>query len=159
MCFMQINLYVKENADNPESKWSDPIPGIGGSFLIAQEKSGLHADDEAWKKAYTDAISVACKALGIGASVYWNGDPDNKAVTALPPAPVEKPKALAEALKEIDQEQLTEVVRYKYGQLEKGSPEAKAFIAKIVETIGNKNYTDVPDAAKRLALYNAIKEM
>lgn len=75
MCFMTINLYVKEDWENPESKWSDPILGFGGSFLIVKESSGTRSDDEGWKKAYTDAISVACKALGVGAAIYWNGDP------------------------------------------------------------------------------------
>ena len=56
-------------------EWSDPIFGIGGSMAVSQEKSGLYADDDCYKKAYTDAISVACKALGIGADVYWEKDP------------------------------------------------------------------------------------
>lgn len=35
----------------------------------------LHLDDDAKKKALTDAISVCCKELGIGADVYWSSDP------------------------------------------------------------------------------------
>lgn len=54
--------------------WSAPIYGIGGNTVIAKEKNGLYLDDEAYKKAYTDAISVACKALGFGADVYWSAD-------------------------------------------------------------------------------------
>ena len=56
--FVKIHLYVKMN-----DEWSRPIVGIGGSSLVAQEKSGLVFSDEAFKMAYTDAISVACKAL------------------------------------------------------------------------------------------------
>ncbi len=56
--------------------WSQPIFGTGGSKLLSMERNGLYFDDEAYKKAYTDAISVACKALGIGADVYWNCDSD-----------------------------------------------------------------------------------
>ena len=44
-------------------------------MLIVKESAGLRTDDDAFKKAYTDAISVACKALGIGADVYWEKDP------------------------------------------------------------------------------------
>lgn len=66
---VKINLYVKDG-----EQWSAPIPGIGGSMLIAKEKSGLYVDDECYKKALTDAISVACKALGFGADVYWDKD-------------------------------------------------------------------------------------
>lgn len=54
--------------------WSHPVPGIGGSMYVSQEKNGLYTDDEAPKKALTDALSVACKALGIGADVYWEKD-------------------------------------------------------------------------------------
>lgn len=55
-------------------QWSAPIPGTGGSMFVAKEKSGLYASDECYKMALTDALSVACKALGIGADVYWDKD-------------------------------------------------------------------------------------
>lgn len=67
---VRINLFVKYDGE-----WSVPIEGVGGSLLIAKETAGLRTDDDAFKKAYTDAISVACKALGIGADIYWEKDP------------------------------------------------------------------------------------
>ena len=70
---VRINLYVQADGE-----WSEPIPGIGGSKFVAKESNGLYTDDEAFKKAYTDAISVACKALGIGADVYYSVDDSNK---------------------------------------------------------------------------------
>ena len=69
VCSVAINLYVKVDGE-----WSKPIYGIGGSKILTQEKRGPYADDEAYKKAYTDAISVACKALGMGADIYWGND-------------------------------------------------------------------------------------
>ena len=66
---VKINLYVKQG-----DEWSKPIVGIGGSMLVANEKNGLYVNDECYKMALTDAISVACKSLGIGADVYWNKD-------------------------------------------------------------------------------------
>lgn len=67
MCvFMDIGLFVKENGE-----WSDAIPGTGGSQLVSKENKGLYTNDECFKMALTDAISVACKALGMGADVYW----------------------------------------------------------------------------------------
>lgn len=68
--FCNINLYVR--LDNGE--WSDPTPGTGGNMLLSQEKNGPYVNDECYKMALTDAISVACKALGVGADVYWNED-------------------------------------------------------------------------------------
>lgn len=66
---VDICLYV-----NIDGEWSRPIPGTGGSMLVANEKSGPYTSDEAFKMAYTDAISVACKMLGVGADIYWQGD-------------------------------------------------------------------------------------
>ena len=66
MCFLEINLYIKNGEE-----WSKPIYGTGGSMLVASERNGLRANDEGWKMAYTDALSVCCKALGMAADVYW----------------------------------------------------------------------------------------
>lgn len=63
---------------NVEGKWSEPIPGIGGAMFVEMESKGVHVDDECYKKAFTDAISVACKSLGIAADVYFDRDPDSK---------------------------------------------------------------------------------
>lgn len=70
---VEIQLFVKWKGE-----WSEPIVGIGGSMWVAKESSGLRAEDECYKKAYTDAISVACKALGIAADVYFARDPHSK---------------------------------------------------------------------------------
>ena len=75
--FVDIHLFVKKDGE-----WSRPIFGNGGNRLIANEKkyeNGQYVlvpylDDDAYKKAYTDAISVAAKALGIGADVYFEKD-------------------------------------------------------------------------------------
>lgn len=80
--FVSINLYIRQ-----DDKWSDAIPGFGGSMLIEREKSGMHNNDEAFKMAVTDALSVACKMLGIGADIYagrMDGDKYQK------PAPQEE---------------------------------------------------------------------
>ena len=69
--FCNINLYYKIDIDG---EWSAPVPGTGGNMFVAQESKGLYVNDECYKSALTDAISVACKALGIGADVYWNED-------------------------------------------------------------------------------------
>ncbi|MBR5567837.1 MAG: hypothetical protein IKY66_00030 [Bacteroidales bacterium] len=75
--FVDINLYVQK-----DGVWSKPIYGNGGNKLISHERkyeNGVptivpYLDDDAYKKAYTDAISVAAKALGVGADVYYEKD-------------------------------------------------------------------------------------
>jgi len=65
VAFAEVRLYIKVN-----ETWSDGIPGIGGSMLIAKEKAGLYVSDECYKMAITDALSVAMKMLGFGANIY-----------------------------------------------------------------------------------------
>ena len=66
IAIVDIDLYVKWGGE-----WSEAIPGTGGSSFIANERNGAYTSDECYKMALTDALSVACKALGIGADVYW----------------------------------------------------------------------------------------
>lgn len=72
MYVVDIHLFVKFNG--VKGDWSEPIFGTGGSMLVKYEKKFLVTDDDALKKAYTDALSVACKALGIAADVYYDKD-------------------------------------------------------------------------------------
>lgn len=67
--FVDIELYIKTDGE-----WSKPISGTGGSSFSTKEKNGVYVSDECFKMATTDAISVACKQLGIGADVYWDDD-------------------------------------------------------------------------------------
>ena len=90
--FCELQLHTKG-----ENGWSAPIYGIGGNTVIAAEKNGLYLDDEAYKKAYTDALSVACKALGIGADVYWQSDRTKYSGVTEQPAsvqPMQQPPAV-----------------------------------------------------------------
>lgn len=43
-------------------------------MFVEIQKNGAHVSDECYKMATTDAISVACKQLGIGADIYWDKD-------------------------------------------------------------------------------------
>jgi hypothetical protein len=69
MAIVDLNLYIKVDGE-----WSKPIYGTGGNTLVKTTKQGLKASDEGYKMALTDALSVACKALGIGADVYFEKD-------------------------------------------------------------------------------------
>jgi hypothetical protein len=80
--FVNIDLFVRVDGE-----WSEAIPGTGGSAFVANEKNGPYTSDECFKMALTDAISVACKALGFGADVYWDKDKtkySNKPLQAAP---------------------------------------------------------------------------
>lgn len=84
--FLDIDLYIRQG-----DGWSDAIPGTGGSMFISNERGGLYVSDECFKMALTDAISVACKALGMAADVYWDKDRtkyDRTSAPAIQPDPV-----------------------------------------------------------------------
>lgn len=66
--FCNISLFVRD----PETKeWSDAIPGVGGSAVVSVESKGPYVNDEAYKMALTDALSIAMKPLGIGADIWY----------------------------------------------------------------------------------------
>jgi len=62
-CYLEF-LYKQGN------EWSEPIPATGGSKLTTMERNGAYVSDEAQKMAYTDAISVATKMIGLAGDVY-----------------------------------------------------------------------------------------
>ena len=64
--FCNINLYVKV-----DDGWSDAIPGTGGSSFVTMERNGAYVNDEVYKMALTDALSVAMKSLGVAADIYF----------------------------------------------------------------------------------------
>ena len=83
--FAQVSLSVFVN-----DFWSEPIVGVGGNHLITKEKSGLRNNDECWKMAVTDALSVALKMLGVAADIYagrWDGSKFADATEATTPEP------------------------------------------------------------------------
>lgn len=85
LLFVQINLYVKDGEN-----WSEPIPAIGGDFVLESDKHGLHGNDEAYKMATTDALGVAMKMLGVAADVY-RGLADDSKYGRMPPKPPQSP--------------------------------------------------------------------
>ena len=87
---VDLNLYVKV-----EGEWSKPIYGTGGNVIkrFINKTQRFDVSDEGYKMALTDALSVACKALGIGADIYFGADRTKYSAaqettnTAVPAAP------------------------------------------------------------------------
>lgn len=69
LAMAHVRLYVKYGTE-----WSKPIEGTGGNIITRYSKKNESLDnsDEGYKMAITDALSVCCKYLGIGASVWWD---------------------------------------------------------------------------------------
>ena len=141
--FVDVVLYYIDPATGKESHG---VPGTGGSSFVAQERNGAHLSDECFKMALTDALSVACKALGVAADVYFENDRTKytKPTEDRQEQPQEKPKpkmAAPGTIEYIEQiatkEQISEL-RKKYGEsLERMTQDtASKAIARIREVNG-----------------------
>lgn len=85
-CFCNVSLYVRD----PETKeWSAAIPGNGGSAIVSKERGGAYVNDEGYKMALSDALSIAMKPLGIGGNIWYgpkaNGHNESKYEAATRP--------------------------------------------------------------------------
>lgn len=63
---------------------SQTVYGVGGDKAVTKRRDGgLFYDDEAFKKAYTDALSNAFKQLGMAADIHMGLYDDSKYVNSL----------------------------------------------------------------------------
>ena len=57
--------------------------GVGGDKAVIKQASGLRSDDEAFKKAFTDAVTNALKSIGMSADIHMGLFDDSKYVNEL----------------------------------------------------------------------------
>lgn len=65
MCFAEVAVQTKVDGE-----WGKEFSGIGGSEIIESNKNGLQSNDDGYKMAVTDALSVAFKAVGVAGDIY-----------------------------------------------------------------------------------------
>lgn len=83
LVYCWLSLWIVQNG-----KRSDLIPGVGGDKVVSHIKANTQYnrperwenDDEAFKKAFTDAIGNAMKHLGMSADVHMGRFDDSKYV-------------------------------------------------------------------------------
>lgn len=73
MCFAEVAVKTKIDGE-----WGQEFSGIGGSNTVEKNKNGLQSNDDGYKMAVTDALSVAFKAVGIAADIYLGNYDDSK---------------------------------------------------------------------------------
>ena len=71
-----------------DGKTSQPVHGIGGNVFVRKNSTS----DEAYKMAYTDALSIAAKALGVGADIWFQNDRSKYEEKPEKPEKQEKPE-------------------------------------------------------------------
>jgi hypothetical protein len=97
--------------------------GIGGDKVRVIQSSGPRNDDEAFKKAYTDAVTNALKLIGVGADIHmglWDG---NKYIDEKPEAANEAPQEQPKAPQKYDR---NPIVKAEFERITKGIREAAA---------------------------------
>lgn len=57
--------------------------GVGGDKVVAKQSSRMFNDDEAFKKAFTDAVMNAFKSVGVAADVHMGLHDDDKYVASV----------------------------------------------------------------------------
>jgi uncharacterized short protein YbdD (DUF466 family) len=70
--------------------------GVGGDKAVSRNKNGLFTDDEAFKKAFTDAVMNAFKSLGVAADIHMGLHDDDKYVESLKQEFAEPPPIISE---------------------------------------------------------------
>lgn len=157
--FCDLELVIKD----PETgEISQPIYGIGGNAFIKKYSNSTKISDEAKKMAYTDALSIACKAIGIGHDIWYQNDKTKYTMDSIPAVEkkpeskqetkaeeVEEPESLDTVIKKIDATvkkltaKMTDTQKTELGQ-------------QIKKKIGVVNYRKCEDVA---ALTGLLKDL
>ena len=139
------------------------VYGVGGDLAVNDTKSGLKADDEAAKKAFTDAVGNALKHIGNAADLHLGMYDDNKYVNDLKEKSNQDPAA--ETKKKIvsmvrgyesakTYEELTEMVRKNADFMSTLSTEQQKFVndklTPIQTQLSQSPHQDVVDAVNEV---------
>ena len=115
------------------------VYGVGGDKVVGKNRHGTFSDDEAFKKAYTDALMNALKYIGVGADVHMGLFDDSKYVATVKQE-FAKPETSAQlkredvwpefqaALNEVENEVQLESLKTEYRQKVKEDRWPKAWI-------------------------------
>ena len=157
--FCELELVV---VDPETDLHSYPIKGVGGNKFVANERNGKYCNDEAMKMAYTDALSIACKALGFSSDIYFAKDrtkyslaEDDANNNFTPPNKVE------EATDE-DFKNVTDRIQKGIGIVSKNmtAEQKDRFVQDvIVKHVGQPDYKACKDMSKLNSLLNELLAM
>lgn len=84
--------------------------GVGGDKVQVKRQGGSFCDDEAFKKAFTDAVNNAFKFIGVGADIHMGMFEDDKYVTATKAEFAEAEKAAIPGMTEEQFAELTTLI-------------------------------------------------
>jgi hypothetical protein len=82
LVFCTVSLWYAIPSEGKEED-TYTVVGVGGDKVMGKNKYGAFTDDEAFKKAFTDATTNAMKMIGIGADVHMGLFEDSKYVQSM----------------------------------------------------------------------------
>ena len=97
MAFSEVAVKTKLNGE-----WGEEFFGTGGSTIVELSKGNLKSNDEGYKMATTDALSVAFKAVGVAADIYLGCFDGSKYVKDVDEAFTDTEELLKEARKKME---------------------------------------------------------
>ena len=100
MAFAEVAVKTKY-----EGEWGEEFYGVGGSMIAELSKGIVKSNDEGYKMAVTDALSVAFKAVGVAADIYLGNYDGSKYLYDIQSAFYEEPKKPS-----IDDERLNKAI-------------------------------------------------
>lgn len=148
-----VSIWIKDG-----DTVSAPIHGVGGDMVVVKQSAGLRTDDEAFKKAFTDAVGNAMKHLGMSADVHMGRFDDDKyvsgrrgeeAAAAAPAGPslaFQSHAASIRGAKDIDTLKMVFVAAMADGAISKGE-------AETLVTLKDQRKADLTPSAKNLGDY------
>lgn len=151
-CTLQLRYIDPETGET-----SHPVAGVGGNKFLVSQRSGKYCNDEAYKMAYTDALSIACKALGFSHDIYYQADRTKYTMSSdgqpeVPQQPNPHTESSVELINKIEK-RLAEIG----SSMQKA--EKSAFAKKmIVPIIGSMNYKTCTDTAKLQKLLDQLNK-
>lgn len=80
LVFCTVRLWYNENGLAMDGGLQGVVYGVGGDKVLGKNKYGPFTNDEAFKAAYTDAMSNAMKQIGVGADIHMGLFDDEKYV-------------------------------------------------------------------------------
>lgn len=111
--YCTVKLWWAPTEPGLNGQYKHEVYGVGGDMVVVKQSSGLRTDDEAFKKAFTDAVGNAMKHLGMSADVHMGLFDDSKYVSEMRAEFSEEapaaPKQLVKESRSADKEMRSEV--------------------------------------------------
>lgn len=108
--------------------------GVGGDKVAGKNKNGAFTDDEAFKKAFTDAVGNAFKTIGVAADIHLGLFDDDKYVT----------QAKADFAAEDDELKVPLISDDQRDEIMQLAAAAKVTLLKVCEAAKIKNLKELP---------------